>query len=33
LMVDLDAHPQADINNPKTIDPSWVSKFHIPVKK
>ncbi|MBL7697387.1 MAG: hypothetical protein JNK79_04495 [Chitinophagaceae bacterium] len=30
LMVDLDAHPEADINNPKTIDPSWVSKFHIP---
>jgi hypothetical protein len=33
LVVDLDAHPQADINNPKSIDPSWVSKFHIPVKK
>lgn len=33
LMVDLDAHPAADINNPSTIDPSWVSKFHIPVKK
>jgi sarcosine oxidase delta subunit len=33
LTVDLDAHPEADINNPKTIDPSWVSKFHIPVKK
>lgn len=32
LMVDLDAHPDADINNPKTIDPSWVTKFHIPVK-
>lgn len=32
LMVDLDAHPDADVNNPKTIDPSWVSKFHIPVK-
>ena len=32
LMVDLDAHPEADVNNPKTIDPSWVSKFHIPAK-
>jgi hypothetical protein len=32
LMVDLDAHPEADINNPKTIDPSWVSKFHIPAE-
>ena len=32
LMVDLDAHPEADISNPKTIDPSWVSKFHIPAK-
>jgi hypothetical protein len=33
LVVDLDAHPAADINNPSTIDPSWVSKFHIPIKK
>lgn len=33
LVVDMDAHPGVDINNPKTIDPSWVSKFHIPVKK
>lgn len=32
LMVDLDAHPEADVNNPKTIDPSWVSKFHIPAQ-
>jgi hypothetical protein len=32
LMVDLEQHPQADVNNPKTIDPSWVSKFHIPAK-
>jgi len=32
LMVDLDVHPLADINNPKSIDPSWVSKFHIPAK-
>jgi hypothetical protein len=33
LVVDLDAHPQADINKAGSIDPSWVSKFHIPVKK
>jgi hypothetical protein len=33
LMVDMEKYPNADINNPKTIDPSWVSKFHIPVKK
>jgi len=32
LMVDLDEHPEADITNPKTIDPAWVSKFHIPTK-
>jgi hypothetical protein len=32
LVVDMDAHPTADISDPKTIDPSWVSKFHIPVK-
>jgi hypothetical protein len=32
LMVDLKAHPDADVNHPQTIDPSWVSKFHIPVK-
>jgi hypothetical protein len=32
LMVDLEEHPQVDINNPKTIEPSWVSKFHIPSK-
>lgn len=32
LMVDMDAHPEVDINNPKTIDPSWISKFHIPAK-
>jgi hypothetical protein len=30
LMVDLEEHPNADINKPGTIDPSWVSKFHIP---
>lgn len=33
LTVDLEQHPGADINTPGTIDPSWVSKFHIPVKK
>lgn len=33
LMVDLEKHPQADVNNPRTIDPSWVSKFHIPVSQ
>lgn len=32
LMVDLKAHPEADVNDPKSIDPSWVSKFHIPKK-
>ena len=32
LMVDLEKYPQADVNNPKSIDPSWVSKFHIPAK-
>lgn len=32
LMVDLKQHPDADVSNPKTIDPSWVSKFHIPAK-
>jgi hypothetical protein len=33
LVVDLKEHPEVDISNPKTIDPSWVSKFHIPAKK
>ena len=33
LMVDLEQHPNADVNNPSSIDPSWVSKFHIPAKK
>ena len=32
LMVDMEEHPEVDLNNPKTIDPSWVSKFHIPAK-
>ncbi len=30
LVVDLEQHPGADVSNPSTIDPSWVSKFHIP---
>lgn len=30
LMVDLEQHPGADINTQGSIDPSWVSKFHIP---
>jgi hypothetical protein len=30
LMVDLEQHPDADVSNPGSIDPSWVSKFHIP---
>jgi len=33
LTVDLEQHPNADVNNPSTIDPSWISKFHIPAKK
>ncbi len=33
LMVDLKKYPDADINKPGSIDPSMVSKFHIPVKK
>jgi hypothetical protein len=33
LMVDLEQHPNADVGNPSTIDPLWVSKFHIPLKK
>ncbi len=32
LMVDLEEHPNIDLKNPRTIDPSWVSKFHIPAK-
>ena len=30
LMVDLESHPNIDLKDPRTIDPSWVSKFHIP---
>ncbi|HEY6503412.1 MAG TPA: hypothetical protein VIZ28_05500 [Chitinophagaceae bacterium] len=32
LMVDMEEHPVIDLNDPKSIDPSWVSKFHIPNK-
>lgn len=32
LMVDLEKYPTADVRYPETIDPSWVSKFHIPIK-
>lgn len=32
LMVDLDAHPNAAIDKAGSIDPGWVSKFHIPKK-
>lgn len=32
LVVDLDEHPGVDLNHPEKIDPSWVSKFHIPAK-
>ena len=30
LVVDLDQHPGANPDDPKTIEPGWVSKFHIP---
>jgi hypothetical protein len=30
LMVDMEQHPDIDLSKPGTIDPSWVSKFHIP---
>jgi hypothetical protein len=33
LVVDMEQHPNADINVPGSIDKSWVSKFHIPSKK
>ena len=32
LVVDLEKHPGSDVNTPGSIDPSWVSKFHIPKK-
>lgn len=33
LTVDLKAHPDADANKPGSIDPSWITKFHIPVSR
>ncbi len=33
LLVDLDAHPTASLDNPATIQPDWVSRFHIPKRK
>lgn len=33
LLVDLDAHPSATLDNPASIQPDWVSKFHIPRKQ
>lgn len=33
LMVDLEEHPEADVNKPGSIQPEWVSKFHIPARK
>jgi len=30
LMVDMEQHPDIDLSKPGSIDPSWVSKFHIP---
>jgi len=32
LLVDKKQHPEADINKKGSIDPSWVSRFHIPKK-
>jgi hypothetical protein len=32
LVVDLEQHPDIDLGDPRSIDPSWVSKFHIPVR-
>lgn len=33
LMVDLKQHPTADVHNAQAIDPSWISKFHIPARQ
>lgn len=33
LLVSLKDHPNADVKKAGSIDPSWVSKFHIPVKE
>lgn len=30
LVVDLEKHPYADVSKPGSIQPDWVSKFHIP---
>ncbi len=32
LMVDMEQHPNIDLKNPESIDPLWVSKFHIPAE-
>ncbi len=32
LTVDLEKYPHADVSNPSTINPDWISKFHIPHK-
>ncbi|MEI9945946.1 MAG: hypothetical protein WDN26_17210 [Chitinophagaceae bacterium] len=32
LVVDLEEHPGADVKVQGSINPSWVSKFHIPIK-
>ena len=32
LTINMEQHPDIDLNNPKSIDPSWVSKFHIPAR-
>jgi len=32
LVVNMEEHPAINLKDPKTIDPSWVSKFHIPAK-
>lgn len=32
LTVDLEKYPDADVNKAGTIDPAWISKFHIPKK-
>lgn len=33
LLIDIGAHPGVDLDNPSTIDASWISKFHIPKRK
>jgi hypothetical protein len=30
LLVDLEQHPTANVNNPGSINKDWISKFHIP---